>query len=298
MIFLDFAFYWGWPKKLNDYDKCQVIHTARKNRCMPLAELTNQTATKVSVTSIRWVLTAQGYHQQVAQKVPFLTLHHKHLWLVWAKTNKSLKSWDWNHVIFTDECYVWVSDKCGHIFVMWQKDEWLLERLVPTFKQSSVCVMFWGCITEGRKGLLVVMEYPGGKGGGMNSKCYQEQVLKGLFWDFYTCLKWERRSIQFQQDGALCHQSKSTIKWLDDHKAPLFFHPPKPPDLNPIEPLWLELKHTLCGWQHTPTTIEQLKATVLKAWEEILVDTINKHISKMPAHVSTVLAARGGHTRF
>jgi transposase len=219
----------GRPRKLNDYDKRQVIRTARKNRRMPLAELTNQIATKVSVGSIRRVLAAQGYHRRVARKVPFLTPHHKHLRLVWAKMNKTLKSRDWDRVIFTDECYVWVSDKCGRIFVTRRKDERLLEEcLVPAFKQSSVHVMFWGCIAEGRKGPLVVMEYPGGKGGGMNSKRYQEQVLEGPFWDFYTCLKRERRSIQFQQDGAPCHRSKSTIKWLDDHKVPLFFHHPIP----------------------------------------------------------------------
>ena len=41
-----------------------------------------------------------------------------------------------------------------------------------TFKQSSIRVMVWGCIMNGQKGPLVVLEYPGGKGGGMNSSRY------------------------------------------------------------------------------------------------------------------------------
>jgi transposase len=289
----------GRPSKLTEYDKRQIIRTARKNRRMPLTELTNQIATKVSVGSIRRVLAAHGYHRRVARKVPFLTPHHKHLRLIWAKMNKNLRARDWYRIIFTDECYVWVNDKCGRIFVTRRKDERFLDEcLVPAFKQSTMHIMFWGGVVEGRKAPLIVMEYPGGKGGGMNSKRYQEQVLEGPFWNFYTRLKQERRSIKFQQDGAPCHRSKSTTKWLDDHHIPLFFHPPNSPDLNPIEPVWLELKRILRGRRHTPTTIEQLKTAVLTAWDEISVETINRHISKMPDRVSAVLAAKGGHTRF
>ena len=42
---------------------------------------------------------------------------------------------------------------------------------------------------EGRKGPLVVLEYPGGKGGGMNSKRYCEQVLEKALGDFYDKMK-------------------------------------------------------------------------------------------------------------
>ena len=172
----------GRPSKLTDYDKRQVIRTARKNRRMPLTELTNHIATKVSVSTIRRVLAAQGYHRRVARKVPFLTPHHKHLRLIWARMNKNLTAQDWSRIIFTDECYVWVNDKCGRVFVTRQKDERSLDEcLVPAFKQSNVRVMFWGGVAEGRKGPLIVMKYPGGKGGRMNSKCYQEQVLEGPF---------------------------------------------------------------------------------------------------------------------
>jgi hypothetical protein len=38
---------------------------------------------------------------------------------------------------------------------------------------------------KGNKGPLVVLEYPGGKGGGMNAKQYQEQVLKAKLHDYY-----------------------------------------------------------------------------------------------------------------
>jgi hypothetical protein len=37
----------------------------------------------------------------------------------------------------------------------------------------------------GVKGPLVVLEYPGGKGGGMDSNRYREQVLEGVLLEFY-----------------------------------------------------------------------------------------------------------------
>ena len=45
--------------------------------------------------------------------------------------------------------------------------------------------MVWGCIAYGKKGPLIVLEYPDGKGGGMTALCYQQQVLSGPFYNFY-----------------------------------------------------------------------------------------------------------------
>ena len=74
---------------------------------------------------------------------------------------------------------------------------------------------------EGRKGPLVVLEYPGGKGGGMNSRRYCEQVLEGALGDFYAKMKQAHSHIQFQQDNAPCHTSKWMKKWLGDHNISL-----------------------------------------------------------------------------
>jgi hypothetical protein len=38
---------------------------------------------------------------------------------------------------------------------------------------------------DGKKGPIIALEYPGGKGGGMNSRRYIDQVLRGAFWDFW-----------------------------------------------------------------------------------------------------------------
>ena len=129
-----------------------------------------------------------------------------------------------------------------------------------------------------------MLEYPGGKGGGMNTTRYCEQVLKCVcvLKDFYDKAKQEHGRVQFQQDNVSCHTSKCTKKWFDDHDIPLFYHLPNSPDLSPIEPVWNELKMIIRHLPHPPTTVEELKAAVCTAWEELDVADVDKHILHMP----------------
>jgi hypothetical protein len=100
----------------------------------------------------------------------------------------------------------------------------------------------WGIIAKGFKGPLVVLQYPGGKGGGMTAQRYIQQVLKGPFLPFYRQMKRQRPNFRFQQDGMASHCAKATQKWLTDHNIIIFPHPPTSPDLSPIEPVWHILK--------------------------------------------------------
>jgi hypothetical protein len=52
-----------------------------------------------------------------------------------------------------------------------------------------------------------VYEYSGGKGGVMNSKRYQNQVLDGVLKKFYMKMKEKRGNIYFQQDNTSSYTS-------------------------------------------------------------------------------------------
>lgn len=151
---------------------------------------------------------------------------------------------------------------------------------------------------EGRKGPLLVLEYPGGKGGGMNTKRYIEQVLEGKVKDFYAEMKKTRGRIHFQQDNAPSHTGKTVKKWLADHEIPFLFHPPNSPDLSPIERVWHELKDIIRSLVPQPSNIEQLKAAVYDAWDSLDIQDIDKHILGMCDRVTAVRKANGGHTRY
>ena len=154
--------------------------------------------------------------------------------------------------------------------------------------------MVWACITYGRKGPIVVLDYPGGKGGGMTAQRYVNQVLDGPLSSFYDSLVSAGRVPWFQQDNACAHTAKMTTQWLESAGIKLFPHPPSSPDLNPIESVWFLLKNSIQQHSHTPTSITELKEAVLQAWEEISVEDVSACILSMPDRLKAVSKAFGG----
>jgi len=289
----------GRPPKLSDADTRQIVRLLRKERRMPFKEIGNTLNLDASASTIRRAAKAQGYYRRVARKRPYLTKAHKAARLQWGKKYQRWRYGKWSKVIWSDECYVYLGDTRGRVYVTRQKGEEMLDEcIVPTFKQSSVRVMIWGCIMRGVKGPLVVLEYPGGRGGGMNSTRYRDQVLEPVLKSFYQRMKAKRGPVLFMHDGAPSHRSKMTTIWLTGHAVNTLFHPAQSPDLNPIEWIWHELKDKIRSLKNPPTTTDTLKAAVLAAWNSLDVATINKHVDGMQARVEAILAAKGGHTSF
>jgi transposase len=289
----------GRPTKLGPQARRLVVRKAQKARRAPFREIGNTMEPPVSSDTIRRILEECGYHRCVARYVPFLTEGHKKQRLAWGRAQHALTAHDWWRVIWSDECYIYLSSKHGRIYVTRRPDEvYHPDCLVPTFTQSSICVMVWGCIMQDRKGPIVALEYPGGKGGGMNSKRYREQVLEGPFWDFYTQMNEERGLAVFQQDGASMHTSKTTRAWLARHDVSVFPHPSSSPDMNPIEPVWWELKKAIKSLPVLPSSVDQLRQAVVTAWEALDIEHINKHTRSMPDRVQAILSAKGGHTPY
>ena len=74
--------------------------------------------------------------------MPWLKPEHKKARLSWAKARESFTAEKWGKVIWLDECYVYLGNNKGRIYVTRRVDEVLDENcLVPSFKQSSLRVM-------------------------------------------------------------------------------------------------------------------------------------------------------------
>ncbi|KAJ3500323.1 hypothetical protein NMY22_g19293 [Coprinellus aureogranulatus] len=218
--------------------------------------------------------------------------------LAWARVRCRWGKKEWRKIIFSDECYIYLGDKAGRVYITRRADkEWVEDCIVPTFKQSPIRVMVWGCIIAGRKGPLVVLEYPGGRGGGMTAARYQSQVLDGVLQKFYGQMKRKRKGVKTQQDGASSHRAKTTLKWFMDARIPLTDHLAQSPDVSAIEPCWHDLKDIIRKGT-PPTTIDSLKKAVHDAWDSLPRETIDRHIYSMAARVCAVIAAYGGHTPY
>jgi transposase len=286
----------GRPPKVTERMHRHVVRLSVKDRWMPFREIGNLVEPQLSATTVREHVAKENLHRRVARVVPFLKPDQKRKRLAWAR---KYSGQDWDKVIWSDECYVYLGDTRGRVWVTRRPEEkWDEACLIPRFQQSSICVMVWGCIMRGKKGPLVVLEYPGGKGGGMTAKRYVEQVLEGKLQQFYEEMRLERDGVVFQHDGAPSHRAKLTKKWLHDHDIPLFPHPPSSPDINPIECIWHELKKRVRARRHSPTSTEGLIAAVKEAWDAIPIEDIDKYVNRMDDIVNAVLKAKGGHTKY
>ncbi|KAF5328257.1 hypothetical protein D9619_013376 [Psilocybe cf. subviscida] len=288
----------GRPPKTTPREERHILQNAKNHRRKPLQELANESASNISATTVRRVLHRHNYHRCVAVTKPLLREHQISARLAWAKYRKDHGVIDFETTIYSDECYICLDDKHQCVFVTRLPEEKFLKCCtVPTFKQSSIRVMVWGCVISGRKGPLVILDYPGGRGGGMTAVRYKEQVLECALLGFYKEMKRERYLVDFQQDGASCHHAKLSLRWFQAAGISLVDHPPNSPDLNPIEPIWHDLK-TLVRSLGPISTLNGLKSAVRRAWELLPVEKVDKQISLMPARVAAVLEAKGEHTQF
>ena len=289
----------GCPKKTTERMERSIIRESLASRRKLFCEIANAASPRISTSTIWNILRRKGYHCRVAKKLLYLTQAHKRARLAWAQICKAFTVRNWRKKIWSDKCYLYLGDNCGRIFVtQCPGEEFHDDCCVAKFTQSLVRVMVWACIMKGRKGPLIVLEYPGGRGGGMNSAWYQQQVLDGALKDFYHQVSKEESRVEFQQDGAASNRCKSTMMWFHQNQIPLFYHPSRSPDLSPIEPVWLELKKRLRALMRLPTTVPQLIQAVKDIWEELQISDIDKHIDTMDRQVKAVFMAKGGHTPF
>jgi transposase len=96
------------------------------------------------------------------------------------------------------------------------------------------------------------------------------------------------------------HKSKMTCKWLRDNHIDTFPHPPSSPDMNPIEPVWWELKKGIRSRPFLPTTVDSLCKATVNVWEALRQEDIDKYTQSMSDRVEAVIAAKGAraHTPY
>jgi len=156
-------------------------------------------------------------------------------------------------------------------------------------------VMIWGIIGRGFRFLHVFDSKSR-----LDSEEYQK-VLKKVV----THLKRDGRVMQ--QDGATCHTSRSTRDWLAKQGvAVLEGWPPYSPDLNVIENLWDYLARKTWeliadkitkGKGSLKANAEILSVNVVKAWNAIPDDVMNRFLDSYEHRLKKCVALKGGYVQ-
>jgi hypothetical protein len=138
------------------------------------------------------------------------------------------------------------------------------------------------------------------KGGrGLNGSKYVTQVLKGPLKEFVKEMEREREhSMLVVEDGAPGHTSKLASQARSELGIKKLSHPPKSPDLNPIEPLWYGLKTHIVDICGSGNSLDNLWEVVKKVWDEFTPEAIKKYTATMDDHVQAIKDAEGWHTKY
>jgi transposase len=297
----------GRPPAVNERERRHVIQDIRKHRFDPYKAVAERVG-GVSERQVRRIANDAGYHRRIAVRKPFLTAAAVKKRIKWAEENESR---NWSTIIWTDESTIELGKRPGHQRVTrLPGEEYLPENLQPTFHSGRKSLMVWGAIAHGHKGPLIKLnmeeemeENAKGKGKkkgrGLNGAKYVSQVLRGPLGEF--CEEVEMQTgceVLVVEDGAPGHTSKVAKQARAELGIKTLTHPPKSPDLNPIEPLWHLLKIRIADIPGSGNSLDNLWAAAQRVWDELTADDIRKHTGKMKDRVEAIKHAKGWHTKF
>ena len=93
----------------------------------------------------------EGYSWRVAWKKPFLDERKRELHLSLAMAHQRWTKEDWCQVIWTDECYVWLSGQTSWVWVTrCPGEEFQDDSLISKFPKKN-SIILWGGLLEGSR---------------------------------------------------------------------------------------------------------------------------------------------------
>lgn len=163
-------------------------------------------------------------------------------------------------------------------------------RTVQRFQKEQK-VMVWCAVSK--KGKFPMFFFESGER--LNARNYIDKILEPIVkvegMKIYNQDKWT-----FQQDSAPAHAAKITQRWCETNLPdfiPSSKWPPSSPDLNPLDySIWGILEARVNAKRHT--SIEVLKATLLREWQNLSMENVRAAIDSWPKRLKAVIKKKGG----
>jgi len=116
--------------------------------------------------------------------------------------------------------------------------------------------------------------------------------------DAVAWAKGDGRDVLVVEDGAPVHKITNLV--AEGAKAGVIniTHPGNSPDLHAIESCWAVVKDRLRRMPGKPTTMDQLRETIQKVWNEIPQSIVDGFVQSFEERRKQVVAAQGVHTQF
>ena len=99
-------------------------------------------------------------------------------------------------------------------------------------------------------------------------------------------------------DNSTPHRARVVLDFLQQGNVTKMEQPPRSPDCNLIEHLWDELGWAISSMDNPPQNLDELRQALLDKSVRIPVQSLQHLVASMPRRLTTIIAARGGNTRY
>jgi hypothetical protein len=150
----------GRPKIINTPTRKRLVEFAtssRANRRLSYIQQIRIAQIDCSSDTLYRAFKKEGYKRYLAKKKHILTEEQKEKRLQFALTYLFWTVNDWFHILWTDECYLWLGGG-GFSYVTRRQDEQLQEDCIDEVTKSKYSVMVWGGFMGAEKTILQIWE--------------------------------------------------------------------------------------------------------------------------------------------
>lgn len=161
-------------------------------------------------------------------------------------------------------------------------------HIVNQIQGKGGSVHFWGAIW---------------KGGGSQLLCMRRTVNSHSYFtlqkDFFE--NEAPPGFKFQDDNAPAHRSSNVIAFHEDRGTSKMSWPAQSPDMNPIEHVWDLIGRKIRDGPDPLPDLMSVENAVMREWSNggpMSQEFVDRLIESIPRRISTVIAAKRGHTRY